>query len=98
MIAVKVNRFFQDAHHGGGILLSQLCDQLRGMDRLDLYSHVLDEVLAYPYKIAEDMDLVITLCDINEGRPSFGLSKGGGEIRRRCDWVLDRSRLKPSLF
>lgn len=28
----------------------------------------------------KDMDLVITLCDINEGRPSFGLSKGGGEI------------------
>ena len=41
-------------------ILSQLCDQLRGMDRLDLYAHILDEVLAYPYKIAEDMDLVIT--------------------------------------
>lgn len=28
----------------------------------------------------KDMDLVITLCDIPSGRPSFGLSKGGGEI------------------
>lgn len=28
----------------------------------------------------KDMDLVITLCDISSGRPSFGLSKGGGEI------------------
>lgn len=28
----------------------------------------------------KDMDLVITLCDVNNGRPSFGLSKGGGEI------------------
>lgn len=26
------------------------------------------------------MDLVITLCDVSEGRPSFGMSKGGGEI------------------
>ncbi len=26
------------------------------------------------------MDLVITLCDVSSGRPSFGLSKGGGEI------------------
>lgn len=28
----------------------------------------------------KDMDLVITLCDVSAGRPSFGLSKGGGEI------------------
>ena len=41
-------------------ILAQLCEQLRRIDRLDLYSYVLDEVLAYPYKIAEDMDLVIT--------------------------------------
>ncbi|MCD8154096.1 MAG: beta-hexosaminidase [Clostridiales bacterium] len=27
-----------------------------------------------------DMDLVITLCDVPSGRPSFGMSKGGGEI------------------
>ncbi len=26
------------------------------------------------------MDLVITLCDVANGRPSFGISKGGGEI------------------
>lgn len=26
------------------------------------------------------MDLVITVCDVTSGRPSFGLSKGGGEI------------------
>ena len=25
-------------------------------------------------------DLVITLCDVSNGRPAFGLSKGGGEI------------------
>ena len=25
-------------------------------------------------------DLVITLCDVMSGRPSFGMSKGGGEI------------------
>lgn len=27
-----------------------------------------------------DMDLVITLCDVSCGRPTFGMSKGGGEI------------------
>lgn len=27
-----------------------------------------------------DMDLVITLCDVPNGRPGFGMSKGGGEI------------------
>jgi len=25
-------------------------------------------------------DLIITLCDVMTGRPSFGMSKGGGEI------------------
>lgn len=28
----------------------------------------------------KDMDMVITLCDVQGGRPSFGMSKGGGEI------------------
>ncbi len=28
----------------------------------------------------KDMDLVITLCDVQSGRPAFGMSKGGGEI------------------
>ncbi len=28
----------------------------------------------------KDMDLVITVCNVSSGRPSFGLSKGGGEI------------------
>lgn len=28
----------------------------------------------------KDMDLVITLCNVQNGRPSFGVSKGGGEI------------------
>lgn len=28
----------------------------------------------------KDMDLVITLCDVQSGRPVFGMSKGGGEI------------------
>ncbi|MBQ9984191.1 MAG: beta-hexosaminidase [Lachnospiraceae bacterium] len=28
----------------------------------------------------KDMDMVITLCNVQNGRPSFGVSKGGGEI------------------
>ena len=27
-----------------------------------------------------EQDLIITLCDVANGRPSFGMSKGGGEI------------------
>ena len=27
-----------------------------------------------------EQDLIITLCDVMSGRPSFGMSKGGGEI------------------
>ena len=41
-------------------VLAQLCDQLRQMGNLDLYSCLLEEVQTYPYKIEEDMDLVIT--------------------------------------
>ncbi|MCI5649132.1 MAG: glycoside hydrolase family 3 protein [Fusicatenibacter sp.] len=31
-------------------------------------------------EFTQNMDLVITLCDVPSGRPSFGMSKGGGEI------------------
>ena len=31
-------------------------------------------------EFVSQQDLVITLCDVMNGRPSFGLSKGGGEI------------------
>lgn len=31
-------------------------------------------------EFCDQMDLVITLCDVMSGRPSFGMSKGGGEI------------------
>lgn len=41
-------------------VLSQLCEQLRQIGQLDIYSCLLEEVLTYPYKIGEDMDLVIT--------------------------------------
>lgn len=41
-------------------ILSQLCEQLRQIENIDLYSFLLDDVLAYPYKIGEDMDLVVT--------------------------------------
>lgn len=47
-------------------VLAQLCEQLRQIGHLDLYSCLLEEVLAYPYKIEEDMDLVITTCEHGE--------------------------------
>ena len=41
-------------------VLSQLCDQLRQIAHLDIYTFLLEEVLTYPYRLQEDMDLVIT--------------------------------------
>ena len=41
--------------------LSQLADQLhRTVGSVDLYPHLLHDVAAYPYRIGEDMDLIVT--------------------------------------
>lgn len=46
--------------------LSQLSDQLRSIKGIDLYSYLLDSVQAYPYKLDEEMDLVITTAEHGE--------------------------------
>ena len=43
--------------------LSQLSEQLRSIKGIDLYSYLLDSVREYPYKLDEDMDLVITTAE-----------------------------------
>ena len=46
-----------------------------------------------------DMDLVITLCDVPNGRPSFGMSKGGGEIPWyvfEVPWTADNACRHPA--
>ena len=40
--------------------VSQLCDQLRGVKGIELYSYLLDTVRQYPYKLDEESDLVLT--------------------------------------
>lgn len=40
--------------------LSQLTDQLRQIDHIDLYSYLLDHLQAYPYNLAEEVDLVVS--------------------------------------
>lgn len=40
--------------------LSQMSEQLRSIKGIELYSHLLESIEQYPYKIGEDMDLVIT--------------------------------------
>lgn len=40
--------------------LSQMVEQLRQIRSLDIYSYLLDDVVAYPYKIGEEMDLIVT--------------------------------------
>lgn len=40
--------------------LSQISDQLRRISGIELYSHLMESVEAYPYKLGEDMDLVVT--------------------------------------
>ncbi len=40
--------------------LSSLAEQLRSIPRLDLYTHLAENVAQYPYKLGEDMDLIVT--------------------------------------
>lgn len=40
--------------------LSSLAEQLRAIPRLDLYTHLAENVAQYPYKLGEDMDLIVT--------------------------------------
>lgn len=40
--------------------LSQMSEQLRHIDKVDLYSYTFDSVKQYPYKLGDDFDLVVT--------------------------------------
>ena len=40
--------------------LSQITEQLRSLGNVELTSHLMDRVEEYPYKLGEDMDLVVT--------------------------------------
>ena len=46
--------------------LSQLSEQLRSIKGIELYSHLLSNVQAYPYKLDEETDLVITTAEHSE--------------------------------
>ena len=41
-------------------VLSQLTEQLHRLGNVDLFNYLLSDVETYPYKLAEDMDLIIT--------------------------------------
>lgn len=43
--------------------LSQLSEQLRSIADVELHSHLLDGIRQYPYKLDEDIDLVITTAE-----------------------------------
>ncbi len=40
--------------------LSQMSEQLRHIDGLDLYSYTLESIEQYPYKLGEDFELIVT--------------------------------------
>ncbi len=40
--------------------LSQMSEQLRHLQGVDLYSYMLDNIRQYPYKLNEDFDLIVT--------------------------------------
>lgn len=40
--------------------LSQMAEQMRGIEGVDLHAHLMDSVAQYPYKLGEDIDLVVT--------------------------------------
>lgn len=46
--------------------LFQLTEQLRSLKGIELYSYLLESVQEYPYKLDEDMDLVITTAEHGE--------------------------------
>ena len=43
--------------------VSQLSDQLRSIKGIELYSYLFDVVKEYPYKLGEDIDLVVTTAE-----------------------------------
>ena len=40
--------------------LSQMSEQIRSVEGVELYAHLMDSITQYPYKLGEDMDLVVT--------------------------------------
>ncbi len=46
--------------------LSQMAEQLRHVDDLDLYSYTYESVTQYPYKLGEDFDLIVTTSNHSE--------------------------------
>lgn len=40
--------------------LSQMAEQLRDVSNIDVCSYLVDNAMAYPYSMAEDMDLIVT--------------------------------------
>lgn len=40
--------------------MSQMSEQLRHINGVDLYSYMLEDVKQYPYKLSEDFDLIVT--------------------------------------
>ena len=50
--------------------LSRMAEQLRTLGQVDVYSYLTETVEAYPYKLAEEMDLIVTTlshADLMEG-------------------------------
>lgn len=43
--------------------LSQMSEQLRAVKGIELYSYLLDSIQEYPYKLDEEMDLVVTTAE-----------------------------------
>lgn len=41
-------------------ILSQLTDQLRKIQDVDIYPYLLDDIAAYPYKLGDESDLIVT--------------------------------------
>lgn len=40
--------------------LSQMAEQLRDVSNIEVFSYLVDNAMAYPYSMAEDMDLIVT--------------------------------------
>ncbi len=65
--------------------LNKIMEQINAGKRPDMNLYFAGKSAVSSFK--EQQDLVITLCDVQNGRPVFGVSKGGGEIPWYCHEV-----------
>ncbi|MDY6037913.1 MAG: GntR family transcriptional regulator [Eubacterium sp.] len=69
--------------------LYQLTDQLREISHIDLFSYLLDDLREYPYKISDEMDLIITTAEHSD--ELSGIISQGDKILKTALTLMPKS-------